>query len=140
MQYILFHYLMRLVGTPYRWGGDDAIDGFDCSGLAIEFLTAGGILPFGYDSTADGLCAYLKTIGGQRTSIPKLGSLVFYGVPKIIHVGIALDKDLMIEAGGGKSTTVDLKSAANDNAFIKVRPINYRKDLNQIVHPPFAWG
>jgi len=136
---ILYDYLMRFVGRPYKWGGDDAIKGFDCSGLVIEFLIAASVAPHGYDASSSQLVDFVKSKGGERTSLPKFGSLVFYGIPSVNHVAIALDQHLMIEAGGGDSTVVDEESAAKKNAFIKVRPIVYRKGLNQIVHPKFFW-
>jgi len=135
---ILYDYLMQFVGRPYRWGGDDAVEGYDCSGFVIEFLMACGIASHGYDASSAQLVDFLKSKGGERTSIPKFGSIVFYGTP-INHVTIALDPHLMIEAGGGDSTVVDQSSAAKKNAFIKVRPIVYRKGLNQIIHPKYDW-
>jgi intein/homing endonuclease len=108
------------------------------SGLALEFLIAAGVLPHGTDMTSANLCTHLKSIKGERTSIPKFGSMVFYGNP-INHVGIALNPHIMIEAGGGDSSVVNLEAAAKKNAFVKVRPIDYRKGLNQIVHPPYPW-
>ncbi|MFC1535727.1 NlpC/P60 family protein, partial [Candidatus Neomarinimicrobiota bacterium] len=37
---IAFHF----VGLPYLWGGDDAVAGYDCSGLVIEILKSVGLL------------------------------------------------------------------------------------------------
>ena len=31
-------YAMAFIGTPYVWGGDDPMGGFDCSGFCIEVL------------------------------------------------------------------------------------------------------
>lgn len=51
-------YVWTFLGLPYRWGGDDPIQGFDCSGLIVEVLQAVGLLPHGSDLTANGL--YLR--------------------------------------------------------------------------------
>jgi hypothetical protein len=57
-------YVWTFLGLPYRWGGDDPIQGFDCSGLIVEVLQAVGLLPHGSDLTANGL--YISGI--PRTS------------------------------------------------------------------------
>src|SRR4030042_825630 len=51
-------YAWGFLGLPYRWGGDDPIKGFDCSGLIVELLQGVGLLPHGTDLTASGL--YLR--------------------------------------------------------------------------------
>lgn len=137
-QSIMYDYLMRLIGTPYRWGGDDAMDGFDCSGLAIEFLMASGQWAKGQDATASGLKEYFKAKGVIQTKA-SFGALVFFGNP-ISHVGIALNDTFMVEAGGGDSKTTSLDAAKVQNAFVRVRPINSRKDVNSIILPNYPWG
>jgi cell wall-associated NlpC family hydrolase len=129
-------YLHRLLATPYRWGGDDPLLGFDCSGLVIEWLQATGVLPRGYEGRARDLH---KRFAGHATTGPLLGTLLFFGegLEAISHVAIATDDFYMIEAGGGGSKTTDAAAAARDNAFVRVRPISWRRDLVAMVHPPY---
>jgi hypothetical protein len=69
------------------------------------------------------------------------GALVFFGkeISKITHVGFALDHNVMIEAGGGDSKTVNPTVAAEQNAFVKIRPILSRTDLVAMVRPKYYW-
>lgn len=131
---ILFSYAMRLTGLPYRWGGDDPMAGFDCSGLAQELLAAIGLDPPG-DQTAQTLYSHFVRDGVVGET--GLGALCFYGadISKITHVGVMLNEESMIEAGGGGSKTTSLDAAIQQNAFIRIRLFNARKDLVAIVMP-----
>jgi cell wall-associated NlpC family hydrolase len=132
---LLKAYALQFVGLPYRWGGDDPMDGFDCSGLVQEVLQAAGIDPPG-DQTAHGLYTYFKTMGLR--SGRELGALAFYGSrEKITHVGFCLDSRSMLEAGGGGSKTTSLEGAAKQNAYIRIRPIEGRKDLVTCIVPDY---
>lgn len=126
-------YAMRFVGLPYVWGGDDPIIGFDCSGLAQELLAAMGVA-FATDQTAQGLFNQ-----NWPVSLPRLGALAFYGESKsqISHVGFCLNESTMIEAGGGGSKTLSSADAARQNAYIRLRPINRRKDLVAVRMPNY---
>lgn len=131
---ILYDYAMQFVGIPYRWGGDDPMDGMDCSGFCIELLQSAGAFPQGQDTTAQGLYEKYKDKKQEHGSF---GYLVFFGkgANVITHVGFCLDHMRMIEAGGGRSTTTNREAAARQNAYIRIRPIRSRKDLVGFVNP-----
>ena len=132
---ILMEYAMRHVGLPYRWGGDDPIEGYDCSGLVQELLASVGVDPRG-DQTAMGLYQYFR-MNGVPTK-PKAGALAFYGTKqRITHVGFCIGKRRMIEAGGGGSRTHDRRDVARQNAYVRIRPITNRKDLVAILMPKY---
>ena len=116
-----------LHGLPYRWGGSDTIEGFDCSGMCIEILKSVGILPRSGDWTAQGL---FDMFHEKMRIEAQLGCLAFWhgsDPVKIIHVEFCLDsKHTMGASGGGSSTTSEAAAAAQD-AYIKVRPIRQDK-------------
>lgn len=130
-------YALQLVGTPYRWGGDDPMLGFDCSGLVIELLQSKGVLPRGYDNTAQGLYNKFKKEGSSW--VKNFGALAFFGrsTDRITHVGFMLDHYRMLEAGGGGSQTITRLEAAKRNAFVRIRPLSWRNDLVAIVKPNY---
>lgn len=125
---------VAFLNIPYLWGGDDPMQGFDCSGLAQELMAMLGLDPVG-DQTAQTLHDHFKV--RSRGSHRDAGSLVFYGssVTKITHVGVMLDDTTMIEAGGGGSKTLDVTGAIRQNAYIRLRPYNARKDVVAVISP-----
>jgi len=129
-------YALSFVGRPYRWGGDDPNEGFDCSGLAVEVLKSVGILRRGTDYTSQMLFNKFKN---HLLGTPKKGALVFYhnGKPnkRIIHVAIALDRSRVVEAGGGGSKTNTLQDAIDQNAFIRIRTWDSRKNVAGFLDP-----
>lgn len=116
----------KLVNTPYRWGGNDPMEGFDCSGLMIEILQSVGLFPRNKDTTAHGLSLLYA-----ETDILLPGVLVFYDWNddrRMDHVEmiVAIDEDgqmLTIGASGGDDRTNALANAVAQSAFIKVRPL-----------------
>lgn len=116
------------LNVPYRWGGDDPLEGVDCSGLVLEGLKAVGLVPRELDTTADGLLTDTFRIAFKETVLSNLrpGMLVFWGSPAR-HVEIVWavfpDRVLTIGASGGGSATVDRAAAIKHNAYVKIRRI-----------------
>ncbi len=82
---VALDYALAQVGTPYRWGGETAGVGFDCSGLVQAAYAAGGVLlprvaQAQYDATAH--------LGPGDPLRP--GDLLFFGAgpAAVTHVGI----------------------------------------------------
>lgn len=135
----LVDYALSFVGTPYRWGGDDPMSGFDCSGLTQEILAAAGEDPVG-DQTAHTLYLHFKRYGIIRAidADPEAGDLAFYGTNfRITHVGFCIDSYCMVEAGGGGRRTRTEKDAETQNAYVRLRPIRRRSDLVAILSPHY---
>lgn len=114
----------RTLWTPYIWGGDDP-SGRDCSGNIIEALQGSGVLPPVGDWTAEMLRKRFKLV-----IVPIPGCLAFRmnSEGRAVHVGMVwavLDDGtvLVIEAGGGDSTTQTVADAMRQNAFVKMRPV-----------------
>jgi cell wall-associated NlpC family hydrolase len=125
------NYAYSFVGTPYRWGGENPMTGYDCSGFVQEILRSVGLDPKG-DQTAEDLYNKIFSISKFQPEL-KPGSLVFYGSPdKIKHVAFAVNNFQVIEAGGGNSKTKTMEDAENQNAFVRIRPFDSRFDCVDI--------
>lgn len=137
MDQILYDYVMSHNGLPYIWGGDDSIEGMDCSGLVIEYLQSCGLFPVDRDTTAQGLLNYFSGARSMIVDRPRFGSLVFYGKSRsrITHVAFGLDRYRIQEAGGGGRTTLTREDAIAQNAYVRIRPFDHRSDLITILHP-----
>ena len=121
-------YLRQFIGLPYKWGGNDPMEGFDCSGLIHEVLQAVGLEQRGFDCTAADLYRRFKPKTVKRGYT---GCLVFWyvisdGREKVIHVEMMIDDKFSIGASGGGAGTQTVDDAMRDNAFIKMNPIDYR--------------
>jgi cell wall-associated NlpC family hydrolase len=124
----LTNYAITFLGQPYKWGGNNPLEGYDCSGFIQEVLASIGYDP-PCDQTAQTLFNYFYK--DDLVSEPKAGAIAFYGhgQDKIRHVALCLNDFQIIEAAGGNSETRTIKDAARDDAFIRVRPVMHRRDF-----------
>lgn len=127
-------YLWSFIGTPYRWGGDDPMQGFDCSGLVVEVLKGVGLLRANEDLTANGL--YVR-YGNHEVVKPYAGCLILWlNVSGFAtHVEFMADDFHTIGASGGGSSTTSSQAAVDQNAFVKMRPVGYRGTNYKAVDP-----
>jgi hypothetical protein len=117
-------YLDRFLGLPYVWGGDDAVAGFDCSGLMVHVLQATGVLPPVGDWSAEMLRKRFLPTGAP---IPGCLAFRMNAEGKAVHVEmvahvLADGTVLTIGASGGTSKTKTREDAIRDNAFVKMHP------------------
>lgn len=126
-------YGKHFIGTPYHFGGDD-FSAFDCSGFVIEVLQGVGILPYGRDYSAHDLYAIFKS---AAVATGYAGCLAFYLNPagRAVHVMLMVDNGLVMGAAGGGSGTITTEDAITQNAFVKIRPLDYRKGPRVIIDP-----
>ncbi|MDE6007006.1 MAG: C40 family peptidase [Muribaculaceae bacterium] len=103
------------IGTPYKYGGIDRIDGTDCSGFVLMVYKniIGEKLPRNSAKQAE-FCIPI-----DATDI-KAGDLVFFATGKdphkVSHVGIVLDDENFIHASTSKGVVV---SKLSSNYYIQ---------------------
>jgi cell wall-associated NlpC family hydrolase len=101
----------RFVGIPYRWGGDNVVEGMDCSGFVRAVYNLCGV------SIPRTSAEQFRTGEGVSRDDLKDGDLVFFGssADKINHVGIYVGNGRFVHAPRrGDEIKV---SALDDNYF-----------------------
>ena len=127
-------YIKKWIATPYIWGG------IDCSGLIHETLQSVGLEENGFDCTAHDL--YLKLKVTHRTiEKPRFGALVFWfkSSGRAGHVAMLINEWQVCEAAGGDEDTKTEDDARQENAYVRIRPLDYRGPNYKIIDPFEGW-
>ncbi len=111
----------RFIGTPYRWGGESARDGFDCSGLTMTVYRLNGLeLPRNSRAQFDAGSAISK-------NDLQVGDLVFFATGRrgrVSHVGVYSGRGQFIHAPGrGKR----IRTALLSKSYFKSRYMGARR-------------
>ena len=112
---------LMFFGIEYIYGGNNPTVGLDCSALTCEALRSIGKLDK-KDYSAQML--FNKFISDSQNGEIKRNTILFFGRNSTLvsHVAIAIDENLMIEAGGeGRE--------ASDKGYVRIRPISNRSDF-----------
>ncbi len=126
-------------GVPYKYGGNNPISGFDCSGYVSDILKASGVIHYNVDLSAQNLYDMFRTPKlGSILSHPQAGAISFYGSNHhVTHVAFCVSNTMMLEAGGGDESVISKEEAILRGAYVKLRPINYRKDFFVSILPNY---
>jgi len=103
------------IGVPYRWGGESAEEGFDCSGFTMTVYRLNGL-----DLPRSSRSQWTVGMPVSRANLQK-GNLVFFHTSasgKISHVGIYVGNGQFIHAPGkGKM----VRRSSLKNRYFKTR-------------------
>ena len=140
---ILFGWMLQQIDKPYEWGGT-GWPGYDCSGLVQDFDEIIGIDPSG-DQTAAELHNYWwnqiikRKAENLQKNVITFGTHLFfssqYDRDHVTHVAIAVNKTIMFEAGGGNRHCKTPDDAEEQNARVRFRRIDSRKDFLCAIRP-----
>lgn len=139
VEQVLQDVMRSCLNVPYVWGGNNPLQGLDCSGFVLWCLRSVGLWTAG-DMNAQGLYKHFKVTGTvmdiKADDLP-VGTLCFYGesLQQITHVAMIYENDLIIEAGGGGSKCKTPADAAAAGAMVRIRPLLTRRDLLALISP-----
>jgi cell wall-associated NlpC family hydrolase len=119
----LVHTARKYIGVAYKWGGESAREGFDCSGLTMTVYQLNGLdlprsswqqweagRPIGRDQLLKGDLVFFATSGGRRVS----------------HVGIYAGENKFIHAPRKGKT---IRTTSLSNTYYRKRYLGARRYL-----------
>ncbi len=111
----------RFIGTPYRWGGESAGRGFDCSGLTMTVYRLNGL-----DLPRNSRSQFRVGTPIRRAAL-RMGDLVFFstsGRKRVSHVGVYTGHGKFIHAPGrGKR----IRTSSMTNGYFSRRYMGARR-------------
>lgn len=127
-----------LLHTPYKWGGNNPLEGLDCSGFVRWVLMGVGALP-AQDMNSQMIYDYFNDQRAALCTEVQPGALIFYGksLNAITHIAIAVDGKVVLEAGGGGRTTKTIADAKKKGAMVRMRPFGHRQDCVAVLLPNY---
>jgi cell wall-associated NlpC family hydrolase len=120
MGYIAARTAERFVGIPYRWGGENVVDGMDCSGFVRAVYNLCGLsIP---RTSGD----QYKAGGPVTKGNLQDGDLVFFGSSEanINHVGIYVGNGRFVHA---PKRGEDIRLTSVDESYFEKRFIGARR-------------
>lgn len=112
---------LTLQGVPYRWGGDNPVTGFDCSGF-VRYVLAQHQMP----APRTALEQFRLGTRVDLTHV-RAGDLVFFSTvaPGASHVGLAISSEEFVHApaASGVVRTERVRSAYWQSRFVGARRI-----------------
>lgn len=138
MAELAIQYARQFIGTPYVWGGNNPLRGWDCGGFVCEVLRSCGILREREDLNSQMLYDRFRERAKPRALV-EAGDLLFYGqnASRITHVSLAVSPSRIIESAGGGPKTDSITMAAVHGAFVRERPISFRQDIVAVCSVPW---
>lgn len=125
------HTAFQYLGIPYKWGGDDPIEGFDCSGLVMYIFAQHGVKLPHYSR-------FQSAMGEPVVGSLQPGDLVFFGDP-IHHVGMYIGGDYFI-AAPRTGDVVKISILSSKPHFVGARrfPLKPKEEVQLPVENPDA--
>ena len=133
-RYSMANYAENFIGLPYSYGGNGPW--FDCGSLMGEIFRAHFTNFPHHDINSQGIRELLKKSKGVASvdfnhAKKYPGVVILYGSTNKTseHIAMTIRGGFLIEAGGGHASTLTPADASKDGAFVRVRPIEHRLDI-----------
>ena len=113
----------RFIGTPYRWGGESARSGFDCSGLTMTVYRLNGL-----ELPRNSRSQFRAGRPVTRDALQR-GDLVFFATGsrgRVSHVGIYSGQGKFIHAPRKGKT---IRTASLSSGYFNTRYVGARRYL-----------